>query len=460
MLSRWSAPYGYRRVLSVSLPLVASMASVTVMHFTDRLFLANYSVEAIAAAGPAGMTSFMFMSFFMGVAGYVNTFVAQYTGARRPGQVGAALWQGIYFTLGSGFILASLYLVTPWIFAMVGHDPAVQRLEVVYFQILTLGAGFNIMSWTLSTFYSGRGLTNVIMLVSMTGALLNVPLDYALINGLWGLPEMGIAGAALATVAASALITLIYALLIFTRANDQAYGVRRAYAFNSALFTRLMRFGLPNGVQFWISMASYTFFFLLVGRLGREELAASNIAFALEHLCFLPMVGFHQGTIILAGQAIGAGKPDHAAQSAISTLHIALLYMGSMAMIFMFLPGPLMDLFRERGVNPDEYAVIRDMGTNILRLMALYTMFDALGLVYSAVLKGAGDTMFVMWMVGVLSLVIMILPTWWLLQMQFEHGLVYAWLLAATYTAAVALAFYLRFRQGAWRSMKVIETTA
>lgn len=460
MSSRWSAPYGYRRVLSVSLPLVFSMASVTVMHFTDRLFLANYSVEAIAAAGPAGMTSFMFMSFFMGVAGYVNTFVAQYTGAEQHGQVGAALWQGIYFTLGSSIILAMLYPLTPQIFQTVGHEPNVQSLEVTYFRILTLGAGFNLMSWTLSTFYSGRGLTNIIMVVSMMGALFNVPLDYALINGYWGLPEMGIAGAAVATVAASALMTLIYALIIFTPANDRLFGVRRRRGFDAGLFTRLMRFGLPNGVQFWISMASYTFFFLLIGRLGREQLAASNIAFALEHLGFLPMVGFHQGTIVLSGQAIGAGKPEGASQAAVSALHIALLYMGSMAMVFMFTPGPLMDLFRERGVNPDEYAVIRAMGITILRLMALYTMFDALGLVYSAVLKGAGDTMFVMWMVGGLSLVVMILPTWLLLQMNLQHGLLYAWVLAAAYTALGALAFYLRYRQGAWRSMRVIEQTA
>ena len=460
MFSRWSAPYGYRRVLSVSLPLVASMASITTMHFTDRLFLANYSVEAIAASGPAGMTSFMFMSFFMGVAGYVNTFVAQYTGARQPHEVGAALWQGIYFTLGSALILAALYLAAPRIFALVGHEPKVQVLEVIYFRILTLGAGFNLMSWTLSTFYSGRGLTNVIMLVSMTGALFNVPLDYALINGLWGLPEMGIAGAAVATVAASALMTLIYALLIFTPANDRAYGVLSRFRFDARLFTRLMRFGLPNGVQFWTSMASYTFFFLLLGRMGKLELAASNIAFTLEHLGFLPMVGFHQGTIILAGQAIGAGRPADAAQSAMSTLHIALLYMGSMAMVFMFLPEPLMGWFRERGVAPAEFAPIQAMGATILRLMALYTMLDAVGLVYSAVLKGAGDTMFVMWMVGGLSLGIMIIPTWVLLQLQLADGLLIAWLLSAAYTAVLALAFYLRYRQGSWRSMKVIETPA
>ena len=106
---RWSKPNGYRQVLSVSLPLVASMGSITLMQFTDRMFLANYSVDAIAAALPAGITSFTCVAFFMGVANYTNAFVAQYTGAKAYSRVGAALWQGIYFSIFSAIFMASFY---------------------------------------------------------------------------------------------------------------------------------------------------------------------------------------------------------------------------------------------------------------------------------------------------------------------------------------------------------------
>ena len=95
MIKRWGGTGGYREVLAVGLPLVVSMGSSTVMLFTDRMFLANYSVDAIAAALPAGIASFLFVCFFMGVGGYVNVFVAQYTGARRGDRVGASLWQGV-----------------------------------------------------------------------------------------------------------------------------------------------------------------------------------------------------------------------------------------------------------------------------------------------------------------------------------------------------------------------------
>ena len=99
MMTRWAKPNGYRQVLSVSLPLAASMGSLTLMQFTDRVFLANYSVDAISAVLPAGIAAFACISFFKGAANYTNVFVAQYIGARAFNRVGAAVWQGIYFSL-------------------------------------------------------------------------------------------------------------------------------------------------------------------------------------------------------------------------------------------------------------------------------------------------------------------------------------------------------------------------
>ncbi len=111
------------------------MGSITLMHFTDRMFLANYSLDAIAAALPAGIASFTSIAFFMGVANYTNAFVAQYTGARAFNRVGAALWQGIYFSLLAALLLASLYLISGTLFDSIGHSPQIRALEVTYFNI-------------------------------------------------------------------------------------------------------------------------------------------------------------------------------------------------------------------------------------------------------------------------------------------------------------------------------------
>ena len=111
--NRWPGAGGYREVLKLAFPLILSTGSMTIQHFVDRIFLTWYSPEAIAAAMPAAMISFTFMSLFIGTATYVNTFVAQYFGAKRNDRIGPAVWQGIYFSLIGALCILPLYFLAP-----------------------------------------------------------------------------------------------------------------------------------------------------------------------------------------------------------------------------------------------------------------------------------------------------------------------------------------------------------
>jgi MATE family multidrug resistance protein len=147
----------YRSVLTVSLPLVLSMAATTVMEFTDRVFLANHSLEAIAAALPAGITAFLFLIFFSGISAYMNVFIAQYKGAGAEKRIGACLWQAIHFSILSAFLLVTLSLAAEPIFRLGGHPADVQKLEVVYFKTLCLGGGLNVLGGRSGNFFSPAG---------------------------------------------------------------------------------------------------------------------------------------------------------------------------------------------------------------------------------------------------------------------------------------------------------------
>jgi MATE family multidrug resistance protein len=456
MLDRWSKPNGYRQVLAISLPLVASMGSITLMHFTDRMFLANYSVDAITAVLPAGIASFTSISFFMGVANYTNAFVAQYTGARAFTRVGAALWQGIYFSIMAAVLLASLVFVSGELFDLIGHSPHIRSLEVKYFNILTLGAGLVVLGSAMACFYTGRGLTRTVMLVHMAGASVNIPLDYCLINGIGPFPELGIVGAAIATVTASATIVLILSLLILSPRNRVLFKTWERRALDRELFGRLMRFGLPSGMQFFLEIFGFTFFIQMLGRLGDLELAASNIVLSIETLSFLPMVGFHIGTATLVGQAIGRGCPEEGVYSTISALHITLGYMMLIAAIFVFTPEPLLYLFKASHHSPEQYAGIMDLGVILMKFVAVFCFFDALNLIFSGAIKGAGDTRFIMWTIAALSLGVMIIPVYIAIEV-IDAGIYTAWALATCYGCALGLAFMLRYRQGKWKKMRVIE---
>ncbi|MDP6178587.1 MAG: MATE family efflux transporter [Desulfatiglandales bacterium] len=456
MIKRWSKPNGYRQVLSISLPLVASMGSLTLMHFTDRIFLANYSIEAIAAALPAGIASFTGVSFFMGVANYTNAFVAQYTGAKSFTEVGASLWQGIYFSLLAGALLASLYFFSGRLFELIGHSPRIRSLEVTYFNILILGAGLVVLGSAMACFYTGRGRTWTVMLVHMAGAAVNIPLDYCLIYGVGPFPELGIIGAAIATVTSSATIVLLLSLLIFSRGNRARFKTWEKRAFDIELFGRLMRYGLPSGMQFFLEVFGITFFIQMLGRLGDLELAASNIVFSIEMLAFLPMVGFHIGNATLVGQAIGRGQPEDGVHATTSALHITLAYMMLLAAIFIVVPRPLLYLFKNSHHAPAQYAEIMDFGVILMRFLAVFCFFDAFSLVFSGAIKGAGDTKFIMWTTAVLSLGTMIVPVYIAVEV-IGAGLYTVWTLATIYISSLGIAFMLRYRQGKWKKMRVIE---
>ena len=154
---RWADPGGYREVLTMAFPLILSTATWSLQQFIDRMFLTWYSPDAVAASAPAGVLNYTLMSIFIGTAGYVSTFVAQYHGAGRPERIGPVIWQGVWLALFGGLLLLPVAFLAGPIFRLSATPPELQAQEAVYFRMLCLGAFFPILSSALSGFFSGRG---------------------------------------------------------------------------------------------------------------------------------------------------------------------------------------------------------------------------------------------------------------------------------------------------------------
>ena len=446
----------YRDVLRVSMPIVVSMTTTVVMTFTDRVFLANYSIDAIAAALPAGIIAYVFLIFFADTAGYVSVIIAQYTGAGALQRVGSALWQAIYFAFISWLIMVGLSFGAGPLFQLVGHSAEVQQLEVIYFRVLCLGSGVHIIGMSLSSFFTGRGVTRPVMIIYIIAMLLNVPLDYALIYGIWIFPELGILGAAIATVFSWASATIMLALFVFARENARTFKTRQNYHFDGDLFRRLLRFGVPSSLQFSLDVFAFSFFVLMVGRIGKEELVVTNIAISLDSVSFRPLSGFALGASTLVGQALGRNRPDEAVAAARATMVIVASYITVFILAFVFVPEPLLNLFRPGDISLAEFAAIKGMGIVVLRFVAAYLLLDGLYMISTAVLKGAGDTRFIMWSMGVLSVFGMILPLYIGIEI-FGAGLYFAWAWTVFFLLQLSSVTCWRFFQGKWKTMRVIE---
>lgn len=452
--TRWSAPQGYHDVLRVGLPLIAGMISSTVMQFTDRLFLSHYSVTSIAAAMPSSMAALVLQLPLVGLCGYVSVFIAHYVGAGRHKEVGRALWQGMWLAiLGTALLALSCLLAVP-LFQWTGHPAAVMAEEIIYFRILTLGSAFFLFGAVISGFFIGRGYTRPVLFANLTAAILNIPLDYALIFGKWGFPELGIAGAGLATVAGWAFCAVALGIGVFRKKNDVRFRVYRAWRLKTDMFLRLLRFGVPSGVNLFMEVVGFAWFVLEVGRLGEVALAASNIAFSMNSLVFMPMMGLNTAVATLVGQAMGRKRPDEAKTVTQNAFHLSLMYMVPLCVFIAAFAGPLMDLFRPDDPSTD-YTTIRSTGIVLIYYIAVYSLVDSANIVYIGALKGAGDTLFVMLILSGAGLFVLVLPILVLkyLGLAQLHPL---WIMLTVYVMTMALCAYLRFRSGRWRGMRVI----
>lgn len=447
----------YHEVLRICLPLVLGMSATTIMEFTDRIFLSNYSLEAISAAVPAGITSYLFLSFFGGIGSYAGVFIAQYFGAGSMDRIGKVLWQGIYFTLFSGLILFFIaQFGTKPIFQLAGHDQAVRELEEIYFSILTKGAVLHVAMTTLATFFTGRGITRPVMIITVIGVAVNIPLDYALIFGRWGLPEMGITGAAIATVAAWAINTFLLLLLIFQKKYEKEFKIFSGAAFRPDLLVRFLKYGVPGSLQFTLDILAFTLFILLVGRIGTVELAATNIVLSISAVAFMPSMGVSQGVSVMVGQCLGKRKPHEARKLVWSSTHLLMVYILLLDLALIFFPELILSPFIQTATENSLGREVTVVAATLLKIVSAYLFFDSLYMIFSGALKGAGDTYFLMWSIGISSLLCLILPVYCGIT-YFNMTVTGAWLCVLLFIVALFCIAAGRYSRGKWASMLVIE---
>ncbi|MCL2334459.1 MAG: MATE family efflux transporter [Endomicrobia bacterium] len=451
---RWGCAGGYGEFLAVAFPLIISTGAWALQSFINRFFLAWHSEAAFAAALPAGMLNFSIMSFFIGTVSYIDVFVSQYYGKKEYRSIGRCVWQSFYLAFAGALIIFAVSFFAKNIFDFVGHAPDIAAEEIKYFRVLCYGAFPSLAASALSGFYAGQGKTGVILQINIAGIILNVILDYLLIFGNFGFPELGIEGAGIASICASVLMSLAFIILIKSKANDEKYNTRFA-ALDMNFIKRLLKFGLPNGVQFFFDMAGFTFFILIIGTIGISELSATNIALNINHLAFMPLIGCGITTSILVGQYLGRNKASIAQISVQTALHVVYAYTALIVLGYIFIPNILIYPF-SRGAEAGIIEQIRPMTINLLRFVALYSVFDPLNIISAAAIKGAGDTAFVMKILITLSVLAAAIPMY-IVVVVLKMNLYVCWGVMVFYAGALATSFYLRYKTGKWKKMRVIE---
>jgi len=441
-------------LLTVAWPLMISTGSASLQFLIDRIFLTWYSTDAVAAAFSAGIIHWTLVSVFFGAASYVNVFVSQYVGAGEDARVGAALWQGVYFSLAAGLVIALCAPLAPTVFAWVGHDESIRHEQIEFFSILCLGSFPLLLSATLACYFTGRGRTRVVMVVNVCATLVTVALDYLLIFGKGGFPPLGVRGAALATVASYCASAGLYAIALACSSAARRHGVWTGWRWDSELLVRLLRFGLPNGAQFFVDVICFTVFIQLVGGISPVALKATALAFNLNTLTFMPLLGLGTAVMTLTGQRIGEGRPDLAARTTWFALGVGEAVVLCFGLLYVLAPDAILQ-FYAWGAREGAMDDVAPSVKQLLLFVAAYSLFDAMALLFGSATRGAGDTRFAVLFTLSSGVLCLVLPTWAL--MTAGGGLIAAWLAVTLFVCVLGIGFLLRFLQGKWKTMRVIE---
>ncbi|WP_437187230.1 MATE family efflux transporter [Planctomicrobium sp. SH668] len=450
------APAGsLRELIYVSLPLVISAGSLSLMTAIDRMFLARLSVDALAASMPSALLNFTMISLPLGIAGYTNAFVSQYEGAGRKDRVAASIWQGLFIAIVFGVLMLPTVLFSGSIFGWMGHEPHVVALEVPYFNALCPVGIPMLVSSVLSAFFMARKKTYVLMWTNLGTGLVNGILDPILIFGWGSIPSMGMNGAAYATVFAQYLGMAALIWLLIREAQASGYPFAATFRLERELLIRNLKFGFPNGVQMLLDVGAFMLFVALTGKLGILKQAATNLAFTLNSLAFIPMMGLGTAVVTLVGHRIGEGQKDLAAKTVWNAFYFSGAYMIAFAAIYLSVPDVILTPFMHEGER-ERFEEMRPIIIVLLQFVAFYTFFDAMAIIFGSAIRGAGDTFYsLVFSVGC-GWILMVLPTWWFV--ENGYGLYHCWFAITLTVVVMGIGFMWRFIGGKWKKMQLIET--
>ena len=467
-------------MVMIAAPVVVTMTSYTVMQFIDGLMVSRIGPDPVyvAAQGNGGMAVWLLMAGLLGLMSVINTYVSQNLGAGRPERGAAYGWAGLWMSAAGGLVALPLAGLLPWIFGQLGHDARLRELETAYAGVLLGGVFFTLGARSIAHYIYGMHRPAVVMASVLVANVVNVGANYVLIFGHFGAPAMGVTGAAIGTVIGSSVELVIPLAVFLSPWWSRRYGTRAAWRPRWEPVQDILRIGWPGGAMFANEMICWWFLMtvqlsaagaaaMAVASPGASEAALEEaarvhnsvgwIALRYMHMSFMPTVGLSIAVTAIVGRCMGMGRPDLAARRAWLGLMIGVAYMGLCALAFVVFREPMIRLFIKGGTEP---AVVEEMvrvGMLVMVAAAVFQVFDAVAIIITGALRGAGDTVWPGIVTVLLSWSCIIGGGSLLIRVAPQLGSIGPWIGASAYIVLLGLAVLVRFLGGRWRSIDILR---
>ena len=455
-------PYDRSIVEGPLLPAVWKLAWPTMLTnivgglqgMVDQALVGNLiGYKANAAIGVSMQMWLIVMIFISSLFTGMSVLVARFTGAGDHDKVDRAVYQAFITAIGMAvFVMAPIgYFAAPWLLNFVNAAPEVQREALPFLRIMFVFSGGMLVFFMLGGALRSAGDARTPMILGISLTVLNLVLNIILIRGLGPIPAFGTKGAAMGTCIASGLLAVYAVVKLWNGGWVVTFPRGRELRPDWAIIRQLFRFGLPAGFQGIAMNIGGVFMLAFIGSLAQSAAAQAAFAVCYSQLFSLvtwTSVGLMGASAAIAGQNLGAGKPDRTAAAVRLAAGIGVSSAAVLGALYLFIPRQLLAIF---GMHDP---VVVGIGVQLLHVLSLSGLFISAALAYTGGLQGTGDTKSPLY-ISIISQVLLPLGICFVIQRTGTLQPIDIWIAILVGHATRFALSALRFNQGRWRNIAV-----
>lgn len=437
----------YRRIWTISLPIILSLVAQNIINVTDTAFLGRVGEVELGASAIAGLfyISLFMLGFGFGIGGQI--LIGRRNGERNYTEIGKITDNSLYFLMGMGLILfLVIKLFSPAMLRPLISSDAVYQASIDFLQYRIYGIFFAFGNILLRAFYIGTTSTKVLTYNALIMAATNVFLDYALIFGNFGFPEMGIKGAALASSIAEAISAIYFFAYTFKMVDLRKYNLFSFGRFDWAIVRKTLEISIFVMLQYFLSLASWFVFFMIIEKMGERPLAISNIVRSAYLVLMIPVFAFGSTTNTLVSNVIGRGRTDQVIPVIKKVAAMNFILIGSVVAISALIPNLLISVYTS---NPE---LVQQTIPSFYVVMTSLLLFSFSNILFNGV-SGTANTATALTIEFVTISVYLIAA--YILAVVLKLDTAYVWMSEYIYFLTLGLLSYSYLKSGKWRKKQV-----
>ena len=437
-----------RKTFLLAYPVMLSQLGQVLVGVADSVMVGHIGKEPLAASSLGNSVFYLFFTFGLGISFGITPLVAKADGENNPRQIIELLKHGLLLNTATAFFLMVILFGTSYLFPYLNQPDEVVVLAIPYFLVISFSVLPFMIFQAFRQFAEGLSLTKQSMYITISGNIVNIVLNYLLIFGKFGFPELGLLGAGIATLISRIFMGIAMALFVIYGKRFSIYWSQfRRGTFYYAMLRRILYIGLPSGFQFIFEVGAFGMAAIMVGWIGTSALAAHQIALNLASITYMMAAGIASATTIRVGNQLGMKDYLTLQKVGFAGFMISGTFMGLSAIILIL--G--MNVFPTFYIDEPE---VLNIASGLILIAAIFQLSDGIQVVGLGALRGMSDVR-IPTFITLLAYWILALPIGYLLGFVAKLGVYGIWIGLLIGLTVTAILLLLRFRILSAKRLKV-----